>query len=304
MVLAQMGSDLAFGKTATQSSTVLDAPAGRAVDKDTNGNLHDRSVTHTNSDANAWWQVDLGKPATVRAVKIWNRTDCCGDRLSDYWVFVSNTPFTPAEKPAMLRTRPSTWNSHQTTVPRPSTTIFTGGIQGQYVRVQLTGTGYLSLAEVEVKGADENVPAGPMAKSAAGEFRVVLGPKVWAPEAAQYRGQTHMIRWLSNETEFTIANNSAGPREVIVSASLATYPGPRHAYLVLNGTKLPEIQEVKNMFWIQGPQLVQFRARLKAGENRLSLRTDEPAGVLPGNRPVALALLEDLHVESPRTAGR
>jgi hypothetical protein len=37
-------------------------------------------------------------------------------------------------------------------IPNPSTTISAVGTQGQYVRIQLMGTGYLSLAEVLVFG--------------------------------------------------------------------------------------------------------------------------------------------------------
>ena len=55
--------------------------------------LFDGSVTITNYDANAWWQVDLGASATVSSIVIWDRTDCCSSCLSDYWVFVSDTPF-------------------------------------------------------------------------------------------------------------------------------------------------------------------------------------------------------------------
>ena len=145
-----LGTNLAAGKTATQSSSGFQAPASRAVDGNTDGVFGDNSVTATNFDTNAWWQVDLGSPATVNAVTIWNRTDCCGDRLSDYWVFVSNTPFGPTDTPATLWSRAGTWSSHQTSQPNPSITIQTGGVQGQYVRVQLSGTNYLSLAEVQV----------------------------------------------------------------------------------------------------------------------------------------------------------
>jgi hypothetical protein len=81
---------------------------------------------------------------------LWNRTDCCGDRLADYWVFVSNTPFGSTDTPSTLQSRTGTWGSHQTTAPNPSTVITVGGAQGRYVRVQLTGTNYLSLAEVQV----------------------------------------------------------------------------------------------------------------------------------------------------------
>jgi hypothetical protein len=72
--------------------------------------------------------------------------------LSDYWVFVSDTPFAPTDTPATLQVRPSTWSNHQTTYPSPSTAIPSNNVQGRYVRVQLSGTNFLSLAEVQVFG--------------------------------------------------------------------------------------------------------------------------------------------------------
>jgi hypothetical protein len=89
----------------------------------------------------------------VGSIVVWNRTDCCGSRLGDYWVFVSDTPFGPSDTPATLQNRPGTFSSHQTSAPNPSTTI-AAGAQGRYVRVQLTSTigNYLSLAEVQVFG--------------------------------------------------------------------------------------------------------------------------------------------------------
>jgi len=145
-------NNLAMGKAATQSSTLSGAPAaGVAVDGNTDGNFFHGSVTATNPELNAWWQVDLGSPATINSITIWNRTDCCGSRLSDYWVFVSNTPFLATDTPATLQGRVGVFASHQTTAPSPSTTINVGA-PGQYVRVQLTGTDYLSLAEVQVIG--------------------------------------------------------------------------------------------------------------------------------------------------------
>jgi hypothetical protein len=86
----------------------------------------------------------------LRVPRGWNRTDCCADRLNDYWVFVSNSPFTPADTPATLASRPGTWNSHQITAPNPSARITTDGASARYVRVQLSGANSLSLAEVQI----------------------------------------------------------------------------------------------------------------------------------------------------------
>jgi hypothetical protein len=121
------------------------------VDSNTDGNFFDGSVTATNADQNAWWQVDLGASAAVSSIAIWNRTDCCANRLADYWVFVSDTPFLATDTPTTLANRPGTFASHQTSFPNPSTTI-TANAQGRYVRVQLSGTNNLSLAEVQVFG--------------------------------------------------------------------------------------------------------------------------------------------------------
>jgi hypothetical protein len=149
------GINLAVGKTATQSSTLPGYPtavAGAAIDGIADGNFFDGSVTATNLDPNPWWQVDLGASSTINSIVVWNRTDCCGTRLSDYWVFVSDTPFLATDTPATLQFRAGTFGRHQTTAPNPSMAI-PAGTQGRYVRVQLTSAGYLSLAEVQVFGS-------------------------------------------------------------------------------------------------------------------------------------------------------
>ncbi len=165
-------ANVAVGMVATQSSTYpggSNCPpllpsctsAASAVDGNTDGSFYDGSLSTTNNDQNAWWQVDLGTPTNIDSVVIWNRTDCCGNRLSDFWVFVSNTPFATNDTPSTLQSRAGTYNIHEviTNGPSPSVTIPVTSMtcpsqcvagQGRYVRVQLTGTNYLSLAEVQV----------------------------------------------------------------------------------------------------------------------------------------------------------
>jgi hypothetical protein len=152
-LLGPPAPDLALSKTAAQSSNYSPSTiASKAVDGNTDGAFADGSVSTTNLDANAWWQVDLGSSTTLGSIVVWNRTDCCGDRLSDYWVFVSDTPFLASDTPTTLESRAGTWSSHQTVQPNPSTTISVPSAQGRYVRVQLSGANYLSLAEVQVFG--------------------------------------------------------------------------------------------------------------------------------------------------------
>jgi hypothetical protein len=147
--------NLAMNKAAAQSSTLADyatTGAGAAVDGNPDGKFNDGSVTSTQSDANAWWGVDLGASVPIGSIMLWNRTDCCSERLGNYWVFVSEAPFRPTDTPATLTSRIGIWSSHQTDAPHPSVKIATAGAMGRYVRVQLDGTNYLSLAEVQVFG--------------------------------------------------------------------------------------------------------------------------------------------------------
>src|SRR5262249_44749921 len=88
------GGNLALNKPATQSSTYPGGDAGHAVDGNTSGQWGDGSVTATQADAQAWWQVDLGASALIQTVNLWNRMDCCSDRLGAFYLFVSDVPFT------------------------------------------------------------------------------------------------------------------------------------------------------------------------------------------------------------------
>jgi len=146
--------NLSRGRAATQSSTAWDAPASRAVDGNTEGNFGAGSVTHTAEPSDqAWWQVDLGEVHDLSTVDIWNRTDCCAERLSDYWVLTSDSPIT-ADSLEEAKATPGVRAVH---VPAraagPSVVELPPGSTGRYVRVQLASrSDPLSLAEVQVRG--------------------------------------------------------------------------------------------------------------------------------------------------------
>jgi hypothetical protein len=137
-------SNLALGKATTQSS--LFSPVGRAsnaVDGNTDGDLTAGSVTATNLDSNAWWQVDLGVSATINAIDVWNRTDGSQDRLNNYWVFVSDKPFSATDRPATLQERAGTVGNHQTITPSPFTVIRGNSEAGGTSEKPLFDNGYL-----------------------------------------------------------------------------------------------------------------------------------------------------------------
>ena len=77
------GENVALGGTATQSSDGWGAYAPRAIDGNTSGVWSHGSVTHTASDdtGSKWWNLAI-TPAPVTTVVIYNRTNCCWDRLA------------------------------------------------------------------------------------------------------------------------------------------------------------------------------------------------------------------------------
>ena len=70
-------TNLALGKPATQSSTGWDSLASRAVDGNTDGDWYNGSVSHTDYNYQAWWQVDLGSASQVSKVDVYLMTICC-----------------------------------------------------------------------------------------------------------------------------------------------------------------------------------------------------------------------------------
>lgn len=131
--------NLARGKPATQSSDYLGAVAARAVDGNSDGNYQAGSVTHTNSTAQPWWQVDLGAAQGLREVVLYNRTDAGPERLSNFEIKVSSDGATWTKVAELAGTA-------------PPGSAYQMNVTGRYVRVQLRGTNPLSLAEVEVYG--------------------------------------------------------------------------------------------------------------------------------------------------------
>ena len=133
--------NIARGKQASQSSTAYGGAATRAVDGNVDSDYGHHSVTHTNFEDNAWWQVDLGKTENVGKVKLYNRGD--GDvanRLSNFDVVLLNEA-----KQEVARQHFDSLNG------KAELEVFFTAKGARYVKVELkTKNTPLSLAEVEV----------------------------------------------------------------------------------------------------------------------------------------------------------
>ena len=137
---------------ASQSSTNGAGVASRAIDGNYNGAWNGNSVTHTlPADATAYWQVDLGQARLISDITLFNRTDCCAGRLSNFTVRVSDdSTFVAADL----------WTSGNQAAAVGLSASFpdVNGTTARYVRIQrdgpsVTAENPLSFAEVDVLGA-------------------------------------------------------------------------------------------------------------------------------------------------------
>jgi hypothetical protein len=142
-------TNLALNKTATQSSTSGNLAASRAVDGNTNGTSSAGSFCLTNSDAQAWWQVNLGGNYIIDSIIAYNRTDSLVNHQTNFDV-----------KFGIDGTNWETSSYERGIMSAPTGYRIRGGVIGRYVRIQLRGTASLSLAEVQVWGRDTNFITG------------------------------------------------------------------------------------------------------------------------------------------------
>lgn len=147
-------ANIAVDRTIYQSSTGWGGLAERAVDGITVGISGWDTITHTNWDVGAWWSVWFGTDAVVNKVYVWNRIDCCRDRIGG--VRVELLDGINAGNVVASRDFPATvlWNS------LPMYAFDFEGKVGQTIRLRHTSGSHkvLSVAEVIVTGSlDDSV---------------------------------------------------------------------------------------------------------------------------------------------------
>ncbi|MCB9220104.1 MAG: discoidin domain-containing protein [Ignavibacteriales bacterium] len=148
-------TNIAQFKPTQQSSVFEAAHSNRAVDGNTDGNWENRSVSHTNGESNPWWQVDLLQSYDISEIIIYNRTDCCSERLDNFTVRVSESPFN-GNSGGEVVVDGGKWLDVNNAAPFGLKSIPIKSIpvkkRGRYIRIHLNNQGYLSLAEIVVRG--------------------------------------------------------------------------------------------------------------------------------------------------------
>ena len=136
--------NLALGRPCHQTSDYeTHATCQLANDGLTIGDYHTHLVTHTNEESHPYWRVSLGREYEISSVVIWNRVDCCSDRLQGATVKLYSGNH-------VVWTSPPLSDAHKQVVHVPI------GIVAETVKIKHDKTGIVSLAEVEVYGEVAN----------------------------------------------------------------------------------------------------------------------------------------------------
>jgi len=139
---------LSTNKPASQSSVYPGAIASRAVDGNPNNMWSGGSCASTDGQESPWWQVDLQGNFAISQVKIWNRKDCCPDRLLPLKVEVSANGGTWTQCGTLTGTGEAGKVYEVACVAT-----------GRYVKITATRNTYLTMCEVEVLGHQCGAPA-------------------------------------------------------------------------------------------------------------------------------------------------
>ncbi|XP_043972205.1 uncharacterized protein LOC122830697 [Gambusia affinis] len=154
--------NVALRGKATQSSQFKGEPwnafvgASNAIDGNLNSDLKKGSCTHTETENNPWWRVDLLDSYVVTQVVITNRGDCCGERLNGAAVHIGNSLQKDGTANPLVATisTAAAGSSHSIKLSKR--------VEGRYVTIIAPGVNrVLHICEVEVYGyrapTEENV---------------------------------------------------------------------------------------------------------------------------------------------------
>jgi CSLREA domain-containing protein len=265
-------ANLAFGATASQSSTSASLDASRAVDGHYDGYYENGWLTSTLNQPSPWWEVDLGSIHDLDEIRIWNRRDdCCRERLADFYVLVSDVPFGSTDLATVLA-QPGVsadFFPGQIDAPRGILERVSVNRTGRYIRIQLQGSNTLQLAEVEVfpEGATPAPPQTFVVDTTSDEADTNPGDLVCmtAGGACSLRAalEEASLDGGSTSVEFDIAG--AGPHVIVLNSELPPL------YDAFGGTSINGFSQPgssPNTLFLGSDTIVQIEIQAASGSER------------------------------------
>ncbi|MEC9352011.1 MAG: discoidin domain-containing protein, partial [Planctomycetota bacterium] len=134
-------NNVALLGTATTSSNCHGSVASRAIDGNIDGWWGNASTTHTCGEVDPWWEVDLHNTYDCDNISLWNRSDCCQERMAGITLQILD------------EAREVVFEVNDLDAQRERLiSIDTEGTPGRFVRISRNTT-TLSLSEVQIFSA-------------------------------------------------------------------------------------------------------------------------------------------------------
>uniref|UniRef100_A0A671TFW9 Fucolectin tachylectin-4 pentraxin-1 domain-containing protein n=1 Tax=Sinocyclocheilus anshuiensis TaxID=1608454 RepID=A0A671TFW9_9TELE len=139
-------SNLATGRTITQSSTIGTWLGQQAIDFNPGFKKPSSSCSSTDNQTNPWWRVDLSSVYRVSRVVITNRLDCCPEKIDGAEIRIGNSLENNGNNNPICAVISS--------IPAGVSSTYTcNNMDGRYVSLFIPGDSrILTLCEVEVYG--------------------------------------------------------------------------------------------------------------------------------------------------------
>ncbi|XP_033979833.1 uncharacterized protein LOC117477270 [Trematomus bernacchii] len=137
--------NVALRGKATQAGRYQFGFASNAIDGNRDNKFLSGSCSHTDTERDPWWRVDLREPYIVTSIIISNRGDSYPERLQGAQVHIGNSLDNDGSSNPVVGTI--------STIMAFYTMNFPDRVEGRYVSVHIPGEGkFLTLCEVEVYG--------------------------------------------------------------------------------------------------------------------------------------------------------
>ncbi|GAA6094211.1 fucolectin-like [Tachysurus ichikawai] len=143
-ILTHQQVNVALRGIATQSSLYTNnyyAPF--AIDGKRNSVMGSGSCTHTSTQTDPWWRVDLLAVYDIIMVTVTNRGDCCAERINGAEIHIGNSSINNGNNNPSCAVISS--------MPAGASVNYTCNMSGRYVNIIIPGPNHVvSLCEVEV----------------------------------------------------------------------------------------------------------------------------------------------------------
>ena len=150
------GNDQQQACPVTQSTTFQSHVAALANDGSRTGGFTSTDgksgVCGTGIDPLPWWMVDFGSERMIGGGTIWNRDDCCPERLDGFQIWAGNGG-TTYNAPDNVKCYTAVTTEHHVS---PFTHAFTCPVLGRYLFVVSPSGECLNINEVEIYPRGEN----------------------------------------------------------------------------------------------------------------------------------------------------